>query len=225
VGDYQTTDWETISRLRPKVIITHYGTGKTPAGFVEHAQAIGATQFNLLTETLNGPDPDSTIYHAIDELGKACQEPQKAAEASARLRGRLDEVARRASSHAKVTALIVIGSEGTMVAGRDSYLSELLDLAGGTNAAAGLNARYPNLDWEQILALKPEVIFQLLPRASDQITDQAKKSWSGLAEVPAVKNGRVVQLTAWYVMLPGYHVADVAEQFEQALHSQHAANN
>ena len=112
-----------------------------------------------------------------------------------------------------------------MVAGRDSYLSELLQLAGGENAAAALDARYPNLDREQILAMKPQVILQLLPRASAQVKEQAQKSWTELTDVPAVKNGRVVQLTGWYVMLPGYHVADVAEQFEQALHPQHARSN
>ena len=33
-----------------------------------------------------------------------------------------------------------------------------------------------------------------------------------------MKNGRVVQLTALYVEVPGYHVGDLAEDFAKALH-------
>jgi ABC-type Fe3+-hydroxamate transport system substrate-binding protein len=218
VGDYETTDWETIAALHPAWIITHYGHDRTPAGFVQHADAIGARQLNLLTETLSGPDETLTIYYAIGELGRACNEPDKAAAGAARLRAQLAAVHARVAGETIVPALIVIGQEGTMAAGRDSYLSELLDIAGGVNVAGGVDARYPRLDREQIVALHPEVIVQLLPKASPQVASQARAFWASLPDVPAVKNGRIVQLTQWYAMLPGYHVGDVAEEFAAALH-------
>ncbi|HET6248914.1 MAG TPA: helical backbone metal receptor [Tepidisphaeraceae bacterium] len=217
-GDYMTTDWETIATLHPQWIITHYGPGRTPAGFTQHADAIGAQQLNLLTETLNGPDKTSTIYYAIEALGKACNEPEKAAVASARLRDRLASIHHHVANQPSVSALIIIGAQGTMAAGKDSYLSELLDIAGGSNVAADLNARYPSLDREQLIALRPEVILQLLPDASPQVKAQAAGFWDALPEIPAVKNHRVQQLTEWYEMLPGYHVGDVAQQFADALH-------
>jgi iron complex transport system substrate-binding protein len=219
VGGYQTIDWETISTLRPQWIVTHYGIGQTPAGFVERIDALGAQLLNLRTETLDGPDKTSTVYYAINELGRVCHEPQKAAQAADLLRARLAEIRQRASGKPPVPTLIVVDSEGSMVAGKETFLTELLELAGGTNVAAKFSVRYPSIDREQILAMKPEVIFQLMPGASQQAVEQSKRFWIPLADVPAVKNGRVVQLTGWYVLSPGYHVGDLAQQFFDAIDS------
>ena len=218
VGDYQTTDWERITQLRPSVIVTRYNPRSIPAGFVQRADAIGASRLNLQTETLQGPDPSATIYYAIDQLGQACHEPKKAAEAQARLRSQIRAVRDRVRGGAPVPTLIVIGAEGTMVAGKETFLNELLEIAGGVNVAAGLSPRYPSVDREQILAFHPSVILQLLPDASPQLRAQAARNWLPLKDLPAVRDGRVKQLTAGYVMLPGIHVAETAGAFADALH-------
>jgi len=218
VGDYQMIDWETISALAPQWIVTHYGPGRTPAGFVERAQSIGASQLNLQTETLDGPDKAATIYHAIEELGKACNEPAKAAAAIAALREKLAAIRDRVAGQPPVPALIVVGPDGTSVAGKGTFLSELLELSGGVNLAAGLASRYPNVDREQIMAMKPQVILQLMPNATPRVIAQAKSFWSSYGDVPAVKNNRVVQLTDWYMLLPGYHVGEIAGKFADAMH-------
>jgi len=218
VGDYETCDWESISSLKPQWIVTHYAKDRPRPGFDEHLSSIGARHLNLQTETLNGSDATQTIYYAIGRLGRICNEPAKAAAAEARLRARLAAVGQRVKNQRPARTLIVIGAEGTMVAGRETFLSELAILAGGENVASSLAERYPNIDAEQLLTFAPEAILQLLPGAAPQVREQAKKHWSGLPNVPAVKNGRVVQLTQWYLMLPGYHVGDIAELFADALH-------
>src|SRR5665213_144955 len=218
VGDYERTDWEQIAQLHPQVIVTHYSPTRVPAGFIQHLNQIGAQQLNLQTETLDGPDKAATIYDAIDALGKACNEPAKAAQASANLRGRIKAVRRRVAGKGPVAALIVIGPEGSMVAGRDTFLSELLAIAGGQNAAGSLAARYPSIDREQILAFRPQVVLQLLPNASPQVQEQARRFWRQFPDLPALNDGRVIQLTDWYVMLAGCHAADTAERFADALH-------
>ncbi|HWE04863.1 MAG TPA: helical backbone metal receptor [Tepidisphaeraceae bacterium] len=218
VGDYQTIDWETISALSPQWIVTHYGPGRTPAGFLQRAGAVGAGQLNLQTETLDGSDKTTTIYDAIAELGKACNESAKAAAAIASLHAKLKSVHDRVWADAPISALIVIGPDGTTVAGKETFLSELLQTAGGVNAAAGLASRYPNVDREQIIGMKPEVILQLMPSATPQVLSQAARFWSSYDDTPAVKHNRVVALTDWYMLLPGYHVGEIAEKFANALH-------
>ncbi|HWE92631.1 MAG TPA: ABC transporter substrate-binding protein [Tepidisphaeraceae bacterium] len=224
VGDYQTTDWEKIVGLHPRVIITQYTPDRIPPGFVSRANAIGAQDLNIQPDTLEDKtapgEPRHSIYGAIEALGNACNEPVKAAAAEAFIRARIDRVRHRTAGEPPVRALIVIGGDGTMVAGRDTYLTELLQAAGGINVAGEFTARYPMLDREQVLALKPDVVLQLMPSASPQVLEQARRFWASLPEVPAVKNGRVHQLTASYVLLPGFHIGDIAEQFANALHPQ-----
>jgi ABC-type Fe3+-hydroxamate transport system substrate-binding protein len=218
VGDYQTIDWEKIAFAEPNWIITHYGSWYTPAGFIERADRMGARRLNIVTETLDGPDKNLTIFHAIEQLGRICNEPQKAAIAADRLRARIAAVRARSAGVKPVPGLIVIGADGTMVAGKDTFLNELFELAGGTNVAGALKVRYPIVDAEQIMAMHPQVIVQLLPNAIPQVIQEARHFWAAMPDVPAVKNGRIVPLTGWYVMLPGYHAGDIAEEFEKAIH-------
>src|SRR5579862_2476565 len=72
VGDYLSTDWEQISQLRPEIVITQYGDGKTPQGFRDRAAALGIRQVNLRIERLDD------VFAALDTLGDACGEREKA---------------------------------------------------------------------------------------------------------------------------------------------------
>ncbi|MDB5357507.1 MAG: periplasmic binding protein [Phycisphaerales bacterium] len=222
VGDYQTTDWEKIIGLRPKFLITQYSPDRIPPGFVSRAHEIGAEDVNVQPDTLEDKtapgEPRHSIYGAIEALGKACNEPAKAAAAEARIQAQIEAVRHRTADLPHVRALIVTGGDGMIVAGKNTYLTELLEAAGGTNAAENLTARYPTLDREQVLSLKPEVVLQLMPNASPQVLEQARRVWKTMPDVPAVKQGRVYELTEAYETLPGSHIGDIAEQFTRALH-------
>src|SRR4051794_17936260 len=41
VGDYQSTDWETLGRLRPDVMIIQIAPGRLPAGLEEGGGGVG----------------------------------------------------------------------------------------------------------------------------------------------------------------------------------------
>jgi iron complex transport system substrate-binding protein len=105
-----------------------------------------------------------------------------------------------------------------VVAGPGTYLDDLLRLAGGVNAAERLSNPWPQVDREMLLSLKPDVIIELLPGASEQVKQQAAQTWKNLPQIPAVAAGRVYTVDAWYALLPGWHVTDLAEQFSQWLH-------
>src|SRR4051812_22580320 len=46
VGDYQSIDWEKLSMAQPNVLISFYGPGHTPAGFLEKILDLNITQIN-----------------------------------------------------------------------------------------------------------------------------------------------------------------------------------
>ena len=214
VGDYLTTDWERIAPLRPQVIVTQYAEGRTPAGFAQRVQALGAKQVNLHIDRLED------IYVAAQKLGDACDEHEKGAKAVTALRQKLDAIHQRVANEPVIPALIVVNSDGTGVAGPGTYLDDLLTIAGGKNAAAELDSPWPTIDRERLAALAPQAIIQLLASDAPQVQRQAESVWASMPDVPAVKNGRVVRLSQWYVMQPGYEVATLAQQFAQTLHPQ-----
>jgi iron complex transport system substrate-binding protein len=217
VGDYLTTDWERITELHPQLILTQYAPGRTPAGFEEHVLALGSEQENLHIERLND------IYAALTQLGDICNENQKAADAAERLHRQMQNIRDRVSHVPIVPALIVVDETGQDAAGPGNYLDDLLTVAGGRNVLDPASPAWPTLDRETILRLAPQVIVQLLPGASSQVQAQAMQDWNALPDVPAVRDHRIVQLTGPEVLMPGYHVGDLAEQFAAALHPEISA--
>jgi iron complex transport system substrate-binding protein len=210
VGDYQHTDWEKLSRLRPNVIVTQFDSGHIPGGFTEQCGRLGATQVNLHIERL----PDIDV--ALVTLGTACDEPAKAAAEVKRIRRSIEELRSAVADRPRIRTLIVIGATGLDLAGRDTFLDDLLNTAGGENATTA--TRYVTIDREALAALKPQAILQLLPGADPRTLEQAAAFWETFPELPAVKEHRVWQLTQTFIMQPGSHVGESASIFAQKLH-------
>jgi ABC-type Fe3+-hydroxamate transport system substrate-binding protein len=214
VGDYQTTDWEKISQLRPGVIVTEFGPGRTPPGFTERCASLGIRQLNLQIQRLDD------IYTALAQLGDATGMPDRAATAEKQLRNQIAALRQRIAGDPPVPALIVTGEDALMVAGAGNYLDDLLTAAGGKNVVTAPG--YPTLDREKLAILAPQVILQLLPSAGPRELASARQLWATLPDIPAVRNHRVVIITDWYAELPGYEVGDLAEKFAEAMHRKRA---
>ena len=86
-------------------------------------------------------------------------------------------------------------------AGRNNFLNDLLNEAGGENVIT--TDGYPTLDREALAALRPRVILHLLPGADAAAREKAAKFWIAFQDMPAVKEHRVYLFTEPYVMIPG----------------------
>jgi ABC-type Fe3+-hydroxamate transport system substrate-binding protein len=212
VGDYQNIDWEMLQSLHPSAIVIQIQIDRLPAGFSQRAADLHADPVNVTINRL------ADIDGAMTTLGNAMGTPDLASAATTQMRQRLNAVRSRAAGQPPVKALIVVGDGGDSLAGSDTYLDDLLHLAGGVNAAGGLKTSWPQVDREMLLSLKPDVIIQLMPSPSPQERQQAAAVWKQLPQIPAVAAGRVYVIDNWYALLPGWHVTDLAEQFAQCLH-------
>jgi hypothetical protein len=102
--------------------------------------------------------------------------------------------------------------------GGDNFMNDLLTIAGGENVLPDGSESYPAIDREQLIALKPEAVLNLLPGASPQSQQKAQAFWAAAPSVPAIQNGRVYYLTEDYLLWPGMNVGNVAERFAEKLH-------
>lgn len=212
VGDYQSTDWEKLAEVRPDVLIVFMAGDRMPAGLSQRAQALGIRLVNVRTETLED------VFHALDLLGELTNERDKATRLAARLHNQIDAVARRVAGRPRVPTVVISGDQGFSLIAGNTFIDDLLTLARGRNVASGFTLRYPVVDRERLIELAPQAIIQLLPEASAQVVQRARQSWQQMPELPAVKNNRVYILTDWYVLQPGSHLGDLAEQFADKLH-------
>src|SRR5215469_7413141 len=53
VGAYQTIDWEKLAAIKPNVLVSFYGEGHAPAGFVQKANGLGVERVNIQPNRLD----------------------------------------------------------------------------------------------------------------------------------------------------------------------------
>lgn len=102
-----------------------------------------------------------------------------------------------------------------LVAGRGSFLGELLVHAGGAGLFADHERDYFDLAEEALLRLQPDVVLELSGSQSDA---ERQALWAeAFPELPASQNARVFGITADYVYLPGPRMLETVQLLRQKL--------
>lgn len=213
-GDYQSTDWERLASVKPNLLLVFMSPDRIPPGMKQRA-----AELNITIEVVN-VETVADVLSSITRLGDLVGEPDKARSARSALQLQLDTVRIHAATRPKVRTLITLGDSSRGVIGPGGFLDELLTLAGGTNVAAPLGSKYPNLDDEQLAALRPDHIIHLLPGATPDQVESARalwsrRTWSG----PTPHTPKLTILTGWWLLQPGYRIGDTAAAFDLALSS------
>jgi iron complex transport system substrate-binding protein len=96
-------------------------------------------------------------------------------------------------SDAKVRVLWIMQREPLRVAGRDTFINEMIELAGGENAIGPTLHKYPPIGAEQVIMCRADVIIEPLMQQKELKEQQknAAQYWSKFKNVPAVVNERV----------------------------------
>lgn len=207
-GDYQTTDWERLASVKPNLLLVFMAEGRIPPGMRTRAAELGIRIEVVGVETVGD------VLAGITKLGKLVGEEEKAQVAREKLEARLAAIRQRAAGKPPVRTLIVLGDSAKGVIGPGGFLDELLTVAGGENAAAGLGSKYPTVDEEKLATLGARRIIHLLPGATDAQVAEARAMWERRGTVAP---DRITVLTGWWLLQPGYRIGDTAEAFERAL--------
>ncbi|SRR5690554_5435929 len=182
LGDAFAPDLESLVALQPDlVLVDEY------SGLHEPLAQLGITVYAGTPQTL------METFDYFGMLGGLLARETEAALLVGRLRGELNGV-----------GSVLQGVEGPTVfleldptpysAGPNSYMGELLALAGGVNVLDDTLGDFPQVDPEYVVAADPDVI--LLTDAPFGVTAAdvaARPGWAGLS---AVREGRVVELDA-----------------------------
>ncbi|MDE2802305.1 MAG: ABC transporter substrate-binding protein [Chloroflexota bacterium] len=203
-----TRDPETIIAQSPDVLVT------SPFFSAEGIAALERVGIPVVQTELQ-QSPEARI-NSILLIGYILGEEQRALEFAAEVRGRYDSlvaVTRAASPQPGVLAVTQY-SDKLWVAGADSTEGGVIVAAGGMNvaAAAGITGNQTT-NLEGIIAMAPEVI--IIPQPVDFGANEFRQSLlenEALAEVPAIKNGRVfVVESKFYTTLSYWNILGAEE--------------
>ena len=221
IGDYVNPNIEAIAALKPDLVIIQ----SNPVRLTERLRAL-----HLQTLEVN-QDNIAAIYTSIESIARAAGAEQKGAQLILDLRTKLDAI--RARPHTLVRAMFVVGRapgrlDGLIVAGKGSYLSELIALAGGQNIFDDAVATYPQVALEEVLSRNPEVVIDFGEMGDGtSITPQQKQAVTSLwlhspsvKSLKAIRNHRVYPVDPGVFVVPGPRVAQAAQSIYEILHAE-----
>ena len=161
------------------------------------------------------------ILDDIRRVGKATGQGRKAEEVVSRMQERIDAVAARSAlADARPRTLHLEWVDPLMCGGH--WVPEMVEMAGGENCFGDKETGSFQLDWEDVIASRPEVIifmpcgFEVKRALEDVPILSGKEGWDSM---PAVQNNRVYAIDASaYTSRSGPRLVDGLEIIAEMLH-------
>jgi iron complex transport system substrate-binding protein len=219
VGTFLRPDPELIARLHPDLVILH----KLPNDVTDRLSALHIPYAVVDRGGL------TDAYTEIKQIGDAAGAKPQADTLIAKIRVRLDQIRSQSNTETKPSVVFIMGREsgtlsGLIAVGRDLFLNDLIEVAGGTNPIAKDSSQpYPHISLETILRINPDVLIDMGDMGATQ-QDRERKAlenrelWNHVSNLAAAKNGRVYSLTSTAFVVPGPRVIDAAETLFTLLH-------
>lgn len=215
VGALLNPNMERIFELRPDLVVLY----RSQASLETQLEAAGISTFEFTTGSIQD------MLDAIVELGDVVGTADEARNVAAKIAGSLEET--RASAPARRPSVLIAHSRdsgaigGFYTEGGPSYLSELVEIAGGENLFADVRMTSFQPSLEEVIRRAPEVIIELLPSsaAAPEARSGRLADWNTLESIPAVRNHRVYILADDFLLLIGPRVDQVAARLAGVIRS------
>ena len=202
VGDTLKPNIENIIALKPQVVFV--STASQLEAFTKTLEKQGIAVF------VTNPKSFEDIYKSIETIGAIFGEEEKSKKVVEDMQKRIAEVGVKARNENKVKTFVQI-DKSLYTIGKESFLTDLIEKAGGESSTKDVETAYPKISKEKALALDPEVIILSESPDNNEPNEVFKNS-------EAVKNNRVFKINADILSRPGPRLVDALEQIAKSLH-------
>jgi iron complex transport system substrate-binding protein len=211
VGGFWQPDIEAMLALRPTLLVNLWFDQQ--AAVVSRMERAGCEVLTLRIETID------QLYEAIKKIGQAVGKDSDAETIVQRLKGELAEITARYVERPKPKVLWVVGREPFCVAGTNTFINDLITIAGGVNAMGPTLNQYPRISNEQILLSAPDVIIEpvMNPDQADTQHTTAETFYKRFESIPAVQNNRIYVIDGDIVSRLGPRLDQAARRVAECL--------
>jgi iron complex transport system substrate-binding protein len=160
------------------------------------------------------------LFAAISTVAAATNKSQQAERVLGSIKAKMVVIRDKTRGRDKVRVLWVVQREPLRVAGRNTFVNEMIELAGGENAIGQTLHVYPPIGGEQVIASAPQVIIEPTMGGDDvqEQHEQAASFWKRYTTVPAVADGRVYVINGDLVSRLSPRLGDGIETIAKCLH-------
>ncbi|MBC2713877.1 MAG: cobalamin-binding protein [Desulfobacteraceae bacterium] len=182
VGSYVYLDLEKIVSLKPDLCIGI--KDGNPKEIVMRLESLGIPVYAVNPRSLE------SIQSTVLEIGELLQASERAHRVAGEMKSRIDYIRQlAATAENQPRVFFQIGISPIVSAGADTFIHELIEIAGGVNLAEKYTS-YPRFSTEDIVVTGPDIII-ITSMARKKVFDQVKSKWKQWPNIPAVKNDRI----------------------------------
>ncbi len=189
VGSPMSPDMEIVKSLNPTEVFS-VTTLETDLKKIFDEVGINASYVNLQSI--------DNMKAAILEIGKKYNRSDVATKLVSELEGKIAALRMQIESKESPKVLILLGIPGSyLVATENSYIGDLVRMAGGQNVMSGQEPEYLPSNTEFLQQSNPDIIIRLAHGLPDQVVEMFNEEFATndiWKHFDAVKNGRVYDL-------------------------------
>jgi len=215
VGAFINPNLEKITALRPDLVVVQGMQEKMD----RFCKSRGIPILHVHMNTL------SSIYSGILNLGRKFDAIKRAYELCEEIQAQIERISKEVAPYPPRKVFICLGrADGGLTnlftAGGSSYISEILEVAGGENIFGDLKHPYPEVSKESLIKRGPEVILEMRPGESIPDFRQSRilGDWQILQGIPAISTGAIHILTEDFILVPGPRVGMATRFLARTLH-------
>lgn len=188
VGSYINLNVEKIVSLRPDLCLaTKDGN---PYQTIQQLERAGIPVYAL------DPRDLPAVMDTIEELGRLLGAQEQADQVVGEMRAELKELQDIVDlAEHRPRVFFQIGISPIVSVGRETFIHELIALAGGDNVAAG-PVQYPRYSREDVLVFNPDIILINSMSKEDDLVQAEIEKWQAFPQIKAVAAGRIHALDA-----------------------------
>jgi iron complex transport system substrate-binding protein len=206
IGDFANPSVEKIASFKPDLVLA---AGGIQAGLRNKLEILGMQVYVV--------DPKSYGEVMIDiaNLGTLAGTTDKAQHVIGAMKQAENVVKSRVDGLDKVPTFLEIYSKPLMTAGANTFIDDMIGIAGGTNIGAAAGSGYPNFSSEVLVKDDPAVYIADSGSMSSP-GDITKRP--GFAALRAVKEGHVYVIDDNLIARPGPRLAQGLQQLAKMIH-------
>ena len=155
------------------------------------------------------------IFDSINKIGKKLQKEPEADKITGDIKRFISSCRERTSNIKRKKVLFIVSKDineikNLYAAGRNTFLSEIIEICGGENIIVEENIRYPKISVEEIIKKDPDIIFDTslgISLPQNQISENFN-IWKKLNNISAVKSEKVIYLNDPHITIPGTNIKE-----------------
>lgn len=209
-GDFNSLNMEKIAAADPDIIIGLVGWAETD---VQKLNELDIKVYIVDANTVN------EVYTEIENMGKILGLDDAALKMSDELKKQVGEITSKVpdiDEPQKPKVFYEVWNEPLMSAGKNTFISELIEMSGGINivAADGLEG-WPEYSLEKLILNNPDIMLAPTSLAPDA---EAVLSEARFSDIAAISNKRVYIIPDNPVSRPSQNIIKGLKMIAQAIH-------